>query len=251
MIKLGVTPRFFYAEAMKSLMGPKAVSSLENDIARFLSRKGVMPILIPDIPQPFLDDFLNDLDGFVLQGGSDMAPSHYGEEAIDPQKWPGDPYRDKFELHIVDYAFTQGKPILGICRGLQLINVFFGGTLYQDIATQHPKSISHRNPSFDSFSHEIKISPIGVLRTLYPEEKEVNVNSIHHQGIKSLGKGLTVEAISPRDGIIEAVSAENGRILAVQWHPEFSHTLGSRVLDPNPLLDFLITQCQQSKQRTS
>lgn len=227
MIKLGVTPRFYY-----KLFGPKIIAGLEQDAACYLSSQGVMPILIPNVPH--LESFLKELDGFVLQGGADVAPEAYGEKG---EKWPGDSYRDQFEMKVLDFAIKKEKPLLGICRGLQLLNVYFGGTLHQDLP-------SHKDENaFDGHSHPVKLISGGLLSHIYQGKTHVEVNSLHHQGIKKLAPKLIVEAICEEDGLIEAVSSEGGRIVAVQWHPEFFHPARSKLLDPNPLIEYFIQKC--------
>jgi putative glutamine amidotransferase len=133
--------------------------------------------------------------------------------------------------------------VLGICRGAQLINVVFGGTLYQDLKTDHPEAIDHHNEqSYEKTFHDITIEPETGLSRLYPELRTARVNSIHHQGVKTLGRELTVEAWSVPDKVAEAVRW-NGRsyVLGVQWHPEFHRPADDRVLDPTPILDEFLT----------
>jgi putative glutamine amidotransferase len=195
-------------------------------MANYLYREDVLPVLIPDLKGNALTHMLAQMDGFVFQGGSDVCPETYAEEYLDKNKWPGDATRDSYELKIADYAFKHSKPILGICRGAQLLNVFFGGTLYQDLQTQNQYAWKHRDArEYDNIYHPIEFIPEAILDNLYRHEKNPHVNSIHHQGIKTLGKGLIVEAISPQDKLIEAFSHQNMDekfVLAVQWHPEFS-----------------------------
>ena len=134
-----------------------------------------------------------------------------------------------------------GKPVFGICRGLQLINVAHGGTLYQDIATQKPGSRTHRDAdAYDLNFHDVSILPGTRLGHLLGGPGAHKINSVHHQGIKDLAPGFTVEATSPDDGVIEAIRATGDAwIHAVQWHPEF-HRAELGVVDDSPLLkDFL------------
>ena len=135
------------------------------------------------------------------------------------------------------------KPVFGVCRGLQLMNVAYGGTLYQDIATQVADSLTHRDAAiYDQNFHTIDIQPGSRLAVLYPQASRVTVNSIHHQAIKDLAPGFRVEAVSNEDGLVEAIRrSDPGRpyLAAVQWHPEF-HLPESRTLDDSALLqDFL------------
>jgi putative glutamine amidotransferase len=207
-------------------------------MSRFLSRKGVMPILLPDLPWEELEQYLNEMDGFVFQGGADVSPKSYNEEMIESGRWPGDFYRDLYELKIMDWAFKHHKPILAICRGFQLANVYFGGTLYQDLNLQINTSVEHRNAQlYDQIFHEVECCEGSLIERIY-QQKILTVNSVHHQGIKTLGKDLIVDALSSVDHLIEAFHHKNidqQFLLAVQWHPEFSHTIKDKVADPEPL----------------
>lgn len=223
MVKIGIPSCFLYPDPTRNVFGPKLLCYIANDFAKFISRKGVMPVLIPDFYGDDMEQFLGELDGLVLQGGTDMAPESYGEKPIG--KWKGDKYRDEFELTILDWAIKAGKPVLGICRGLQVMNVYFGGTLYQDIATQLPDALTHRDAEkYDQLSHAIAFNKGKLLDKLYNGELEKTVNSVHHQGVKELGKSLEALAYCPVDGMIEAfgwTGADEGKVMAVQWHPEF------------------------------
>ena len=169
------------------------------------------------------------LDGLILQGGADISPLAYGGQPRKPE-WAGDPMRDRHEIDLVR-AFSQaGKPVLGICRGAQLINVALGGTLHQDVPL-------HRSDEYDRHAHEVRLEPGSGLARLYGETGPRRVVSIHHQAIDRLGRGLTVEAHSEPDGLVEAIrSAGPGYICGVQWHPEF-HGGRSGFLEGGPLLD--------------
>ena len=241
---IGVSPCFMYPDAKRKIFSKKNLAYIENDMACYLTRPDVLPLLIPDLPQEKLLPLLDKCAGFIFQGGSDIAPSSYHSEPLNTAKWPGDPYRDEVELNILDYAVTHKRPILGICRGCQLINVYFGGTLYQDIATEISAAMPHRNAQqYDLFFHEIAINKNSYLASIYPETQPLFVNSVHHQGIKKLGTNLKIEAISKSDKIIEAISsyAKNlNFILGVQWHPEFSHTLKNKLINPEPLYELFL-----------
>ncbi|MEO8143237.1 MAG: gamma-glutamyl-gamma-aminobutyrate hydrolase family protein, partial [Betaproteobacteria bacterium] len=130
------------------------------------------------------------------------------------------------------------KPVLGICRGQQLINVALGGSLFQDTAAQKPGAQLHQDTAiYDDKFHHIEILPGTQLAALYPGVARAKVNSLHHQAVNRLGKGLKVEARSAEDGVIEAVRHEGPKYLAgVQWHPEFLHGRNDGVLDAAPLL---------------
>ena len=159
-----------------------------------------------------LEHYAEWLDGVVMHGGADVWPGSYGEEPMRPE-WLGDRVRDLYDLAVVE-AFSQaGKPIFGVCRGLQLINVAFGGTLYQDIETQVPGSQLHRNPTeYDRHYHDIAIVPGSRLEALYPTLDRARVNSIHHQGIKDVAPEFDVEAWSLPDRIPEAIFRKPGTL---------------------------------------
>ena len=159
------------------------------------------------------------------------------EKPLRPE-WEGDEIRDRYELSLVRAFHAAGKPVLGICRGAQLINVAFGGTLYQDIPTQLPQSQVHVTDSYEKHRHEIRFEPGSGLARLYRSVEKPTVTSIHHQSIKTLGRGLRVEAWSEPDGVVEAVRANGkGYVLAVQWHPEFHHPGDAATLDSAPILE--------------
>ncbi|WP_162339745.1 gamma-glutamyl-gamma-aminobutyrate hydrolase family protein [Cyclobacterium salsum] len=244
MLKIGISACFMYPDPSRVVFGPKHLAYVEGDMFSYVSQEGILPVLIPDLPFHKLTGILAELDGFVFQGGTDLAPQSYGEEPIVSGKWLGDPYRDAYELRLMDYAIQHQKPVLGICRGLQLLNVYYGGTLYQDISLQVPDSIVHRDAKlYDQVTHKIKLAPGKTLEKIYPEKEMDTVNSVHHQGIKMLGEGLEVLASCREDGMVEAVQASgvpNLNVIAVQWHPEFSVGKMPPHLDPLRLYAYFV-----------
>jgi putative glutamine amidotransferase len=148
-------------------------------------------------------------------------------------------------------AFVKaGKPVFGICRGFQLLNVMQGGTLYQDIATQRPDSPAHRDTTrYERHFHEIELVPGTRLAQLYPRVKRARVNSIHHQGIKRVASDFEVEARCPEDGMVEAIRRRGpGYVAAVQWHPEFHNTAAHGSFDDTAMLNDFLAAARASRQ---
>lgn len=156
-------------------------------------------------------------DGFLFVGGPDLEPWRYGQERLDVCGDCSIP-RDVMEIKLMEAALKTGKPILGVCRGLQVLNVVLGGTLYQDVPSQHPEAATHRmERPYNRAAHPIRVVPDTPLGSLSPLD---GVNSRHHQAIADLAPGLRPMAYAP-DGLIEAVYMPEKRFVwAVQWHPE-------------------------------
>ncbi len=245
MIKIGVSACFFHPDLSRATFGPKTLSYLENDMAAYVARPDVIPVLIPELPQAEKLAIIKEMNGLVLQGGSDLAPETYGETPIENGKWPGDRIRDEYELELMDLFLKAGKPVFGICRGFQVMNAYYGGTLHQDIATQRPNSLQHRDAiEYDRVHHRIRFEKESFLEKLYADEVEPMVNSVHHQAVKEIGKGLQPEAYCLEDDILEAftlIDAEPGKVMGVQWHPEFFHTLGNKLVDPYRTIETFLT----------
>lgn len=185
------------------------------------------------------------VDALLLQGGADVAPETYGAAALRPE-WGGDPRRDRFELELLEAALAAGKPVLGICRGCQLLNVAYGGSLFQDLAAQRPGSLAHSLPQhYDAHEHALRLASGGWLAGWYAGVSG-RVTSAHHQGVDRLGGDLVVEGWCAEDGLIEAVRARSGWVLGVQWHPEF-HAGRSGLLPAQPLLDDFLAAAQRSR----
>ena len=235
-----------YPDPKRADFRGKTLTYLERDLSRYISRPGVFPLLIPDLVPEELVGFLDNLDGLVLAGGADVAPETYDEKPIG--KWKGDAYRDQYELSILDYMLERGKPVFGICRGMQLMNVYFGGSLYQDIDTQMRESSGkHRNePLYDQHNHEIELVEGTMLARLHEDDPNRRINTLHHQAIKELGEDLTVWARSPEDGMIEAFGwdeAAEGKVFGVQWHPEFFIHSKKPLLDPDRVYVRWLAHC--------
>ena len=193
---------------------------------RILAAAGAVPWLIPLLQgdEATLRAIYGHLDGIFLTGGVDVDPSHYGEERHERCD-RGDSARDWTEIRLVRWAQVDGKPIFGVCRGIQAINVALGGSLYQDVSLQHPEAIKHdyfptaTAYSRDYLAHEIRVEEQSRVGRMLGG-RQLHVNSMHHQGIKRLAPGLAATAFAP-DGLIEAVECARGSFLVgVQWHPE-------------------------------
>jgi putative glutamine amidotransferase len=181
-----------------------------------LRRAGAIPVLLPvGGPAEEAATLMRDLDGLMIAGGADVEPSRYGSRA-DPAAGPFDPGRDAWELALLDAALELGRPVFGICRGMQLLNVRLGGTLRQDLPGELESDI-HLARIGQFGSHPVEIASDSRLAAVLGPR--ANVPTYHHQAVGAVGAGLTPVAWAP-DGTVEALEDETGRLLAVQWHPE-------------------------------
>ena len=185
---------------------------------RGLSHAGALPVMLPLENAEDCAQMAALCDGLLFTGGQDVDPALYGEEK---QPVCGElcPARDRLEQALVLQAREQRKPVLGICRGLQLLNAALGGTLWQDLPSQRHGEINHRmERPYDRAAHTVRLS--GPLAALYQADS-LGVNSCHHQGIKALAPSLRPMAVA-EDGLVEALyDPEQPFFWAVQWHPEF------------------------------
>lgn len=162
------------------------------------------------------------LDGLLLTGSrSDIEPHHYGGRAVPESR--ADPQRDRVALALAERMIESGRPVFGICRGLQEINVLFGGSLRRDLGEEHHRAGDMPFEALFEHRHHVTLMPGGLMGGV-AREAGIIVNSVHREGIDRLGDGLTIEALSPGDGLVEAISAHpcGAEVLAVQWHPEWN-----------------------------
>ncbi|HEU4741649.1 MAG TPA: gamma-glutamyl-gamma-aminobutyrate hydrolase family protein [Meiothermus sp.] len=183
-----------------------------------LEAQGASVLVIPPQSEDRLPAILKKLDGLLLPGGVDVDPAHFGEEPI-PENGEVSPKRDGLELYLARYAAQNGIPTLGICRGIQVMNVALGGSLYQDLPAQGFKAVQHYQKSESGvLAHSVEQVGESPLARLF--EPRFRVNSYHHQALKDLAPGLQSVAVAP-DGVVEAVVlAGHPFFLGVQWHPE-------------------------------
>ena len=188
-----------------------------------ISAAGGIPVMFPATDDAEdISELIDKVDGVLLTGGHDVDPAIYGEAPINSSVVPCS-VRDKMEAEILRLALDKDMPVLGICRGIQFLNAYLGGTLYQDLPTQHPSVIEHhQKPPYDVPIHKVIVAEDSSLFSLL-KTSTLSVNSYHHQAIKEPAKGLKIMAVS-EDGLIEAVEMPGKRFVwAVQWHPEFSY----------------------------
>ena len=189
------------------------------------AQAGGAPVLVPLLDEDLdtLREVYDTLDGVLIPGGVDIDPAHFGE-APHPKLGRVDEARDRVEMQLTRWAIDEGKPLLGLCRGLQVINVTLGGTLYQDLEAQYPEAIKHDYfPTYgftrDHLAHEVTVTEGSRLRDVLARDR-ITVNSMHHQGIKTLAPALVANAIAP-DGLVEGVELPGAPFcVGVQWHPE-------------------------------
>lgn len=208
---IGLVP--LYDEKLNSYwMLPEYMQAIEE--------AGGLPVMLPLTNQKTtITQLAQRLDGLLLTGGHDIEPARYQQAKL-AQCQTTCPLRDEMEQLLLDIFYQENRPILGICRGLQFLNVYLGGSLYQDLPSQIASSIKHSmQPPFDAVAHEVQLVEDSPLAKLFQQEK-LGVNSRHHQAINQLASDLQAMAYSP-DGLIEAAYAPKKKyVLAVQWHPE-------------------------------
>lgn len=230
-----------YIPAKESLQPPRigisanrkdGLSCIAETYIQSVLMAGGAPVLIPVITDiEALTAIVSGLDGLLMSGGGDINPLFIQEEPI-PQLQDVDTYRDEFDLILLRLATNRQLPILGICRGHQLINVAFGGSVYQDIHSQSDSPLfkHSQTQSREQASHSIRFTDTNSrLRELLKQEPQVLVNSFHHQAVKEVAPEFTATAMAP-DGINEGMEHSEREILSVQWHPEAMASNGDELM---------------------
>ena len=217
---IGISASMIYEEKDQLFLGDKYSCVAYSYIDAVYKSWGI-PITLPILKDvSAIREQVKLLDGLILSGGRDVDPHFYGEEPLEKLEAIF-PERDVHEMALIKAAIDLKKPILAICRGMQILNVTYGGTLYQDISYAPGEHIKHYQiGSPYQATHSIKIDKNSILFKMADKSEIERVNSFHHQALKQVAKGLKVVATAP-DGIIEAVEAEDGTfVMGVQFHPE-------------------------------
>lgn len=203
---------------MNTALGEGSHHTLADEHVRAVALAGAAGVVLPNQPPEHATDVISVLDAVIISGGGDVDPAAYGQD--NHHSSDVDRGRDEWEIALVRAAEGSGTPLLGICRGLQILNVAKGGTLDQHIweRASHPALERFADGSLTSSDHDVTLDPTSTL-ALALGHTTVAVNSYHHQAIESLGRGLVVVGRSP-DDTIEAVETVDRRMLGVQWHPE-------------------------------
>jgi gamma-glutamyl-gamma-aminobutyrate hydrolase PuuD len=214
----------------------KPINWVSEIYLQLLAEGGVMPILVPiaEATKNILDEYLTQYDGLLMMEGGDINPAYYGEKYDTDSLDEYDPLKDEIEIACLRHAIESNKPIIGFCRGMQLINVLHGGKIHKDVHEAFNHKVLHLNyDNYDNHRHSIRLVTDSPLYEWY-KKLEINVNTYHHQGIKVLGEGLIPMAYS-EDGLIEGIYNPAKKFLVgLQFHPErmyAEHAGNKRVFD--------------------
>jgi putative glutamine amidotransferase len=196
-----------------------AVAWPKEDYLSAIETAGASPRVVDPSSDP-APGLLDACDGLLLTGGADVDPVHYGDEERHPTL-SLEPGRDEYEIALARAAMARDMPVLAICRGVQLLNVSAGGTLYQDLPSQFPSHVPHSiKEPVDQAAHAVSIAPGSMLSRLLGSPREVSVNSRHHQAVRDVAPGF-VPVAKADDGIIEGIEQPGQTFcVGVQWHPE-------------------------------
>lgn len=199
------------------------ISYTPSGYIKAVQHAGGLPLVLPVGSPELAREYVTQIDKLILAGGQNVSPGLYGE-TIQVEEASVSDERDQFELALIEEAVAQRKPIFAVCRGLQLINVALGGSLYQDLSHLNETAITHMQAPIarEIPTHRIRTEEVSILRRIYGEQ--TTVNSFHFQAVKKLAKKLRVTALS-EDGVIEGIESRDPSLalLGVQWHPDFAY----------------------------
>lgn len=232
-------PLIGVSTACKDSTGLIQVSKYYTDA---IYKAGGIPVVLPwTSSAEMASRVVSNLDGVLFTGGEDWAPQWYGEQVL-PECGEISAARDTCEMLYLNAARERQLPLFGVCRGEQLLNIALGGTLYQDLPSQHPSCVSHQQKPLPGYvkTHTVYLSEGGLLREVVGCDS-LRVNSFHHQAVKDLAPGLTITATSS-DGIVEGYENADRTIIGVQFHPEKCIEAGD--LQLLPLLQFWVERCR-------
>jgi len=219
---IGITPSA--VKETSPAFADMTIYRMTNTYTSAVETAGGIPVVLPATDPASAAQVVARLDALLLSGGGDIRPSRYGDTGPQHEKTYGiDDARDEWEDALLEAAFAIDLPVLCICRGIQVLNVFCGGTLWQDVPTEMPGAESHKQPEGGPHltAHVVRAS--GLLAEAYGMN-EVGTNSFHHQGIREVGAGLVACGTTP-DGLVEAVAMPSKSfVLGMQWHPEVMFT---------------------------
>ena len=232
---IGITGNFM-AKA-----GPRGSYGIGGDYIKSIRMAGGCPVILAVTNDPeLITQYIDSIDGFLCPGGADVAPHLYGEDPVRGMSY-FNMDQDVFEMQMIKGCVAAKKPVFGVCRGMQLVNVAFGGSMIQDIPSQ-TKSVQAHAGSMDARDepfHWVDLKEGSVIRQLMGSDK-IMTNSFHHQAVKDIARGFTVTGTAA-DGIVEAMECMDKKILAVQFHPE---NLAQRFEDFVNLFRWLVNSCQ-------
>lgn len=220
---IGITPS--PSSENSGAFGQRTIHVMRDTYTTAVETAGGIPVVLPATDPAAAAQVVARLDGLLLSGGGDIRPVRYNDTGPQHEKTYGiDDARDEWEMALLQAALASDLPVLAICRGVQVMNVAHGGTLWQDVPTQMPNASGHAQPK-DAEGHAIPdatahpVGATGLLAEVYGAH-EIGTNSFHHQGIKDVGDGLVVTGTTP-DGLVEAVARpDRAFVLGMQWHPE-------------------------------
>ncbi len=245
--RIGLSARIFHPEPDAQGIRSKTLQVLEQSVAQWVTVRDVLLLMVPSVVQDGilmrsnirLRDYAEHLDGLILQGGADVSPRAYGEEPLRPE-WAGDPVRDAYEMELLHEFLEAGKPVFGICRGMQLINVASAARSVRTSADPGTRARRRTRPSTTTANvHRGAFAEGSLLARLFRRRGgRAGCLDPPPGGASVLGRELEVDAVTRSDGVVEAIRGKGRNfVYGVQWHPEFHQQAGIELLDCAPILE--------------